>query len=102
MLGDTVDFTVHTPGSGQGIGHAYAHYEKSVGIVRHAESAVFTMEEIDSVEQSPRGDHRPDRPYGNRCARPPPLSGVLLGRTPAPRRAAHLPRFSPSPGLVAG
>jgi hypothetical protein len=27
------------------------------------------MEEIDSVEQSPRGDHRPDRPYGNRCAR---------------------------------
>lgn len=49
MLNGTVIFAVHTPGSGQGIGHAYARYEKGLGMVRYAESAVFDLAEIDHL-----------------------------------------------------
>jgi hypothetical protein len=49
LLGGTVAFAVHTPGSGQGIGHAYAQYEKGVGMARYADSALFELAEIDHL-----------------------------------------------------
>lgn len=45
---DGASFAEHTVGSGQGIAHAYAHREKE-GLVRHAESAVLVVEEVDHM-----------------------------------------------------
>jgi hypothetical protein len=47
-------FSTHTLGSGQGIAHGYGHYEKGRdgepgGVVRHAESVLFTVEEVDHI-----------------------------------------------------
>lgn len=39
---------VHTPGSGHGIPHAYAHREKG-DLVRDADRAIFTVEEVDHL-----------------------------------------------------
>lgn len=41
-------FDTHTLGTGQGIAHGYAHSEKGV-IERHADSVLFTVEEVDQL-----------------------------------------------------
>jgi hypothetical protein len=41
------EFSEHTLGSGQGIAHMYAHREKDVGVVFHAQSVLIDVEEID-------------------------------------------------------
>jgi hypothetical protein len=42
-------FATHTVGSGQGIGHAYRRWEKGRGMVQYAESALFSVEEVDHL-----------------------------------------------------
>lgn len=44
-----VTFGTHTVGSGQGLAHAYAHRKRGVGMVRHADAAVFVGEEVDHL-----------------------------------------------------
>jgi hypothetical protein len=49
-LGVWADFKTHSVGSGQGIAHAYGHYDKGAGgVVRHATSAILVLEEIDHL-----------------------------------------------------
>ncbi|MGH8573446.1 MAG: hypothetical protein ACREX8_12855, partial [Gammaproteobacteria bacterium] len=48
-LGPAGNFQIHTVGSGQGLAHGYGHWEKDIGIVRHAQSVVFVAEEIDHL-----------------------------------------------------
>jgi hypothetical protein len=53
-LGLTVDFKphfkTHSVGSGQGIAHAYGHYDAKLGkVVRHGVSALLELEEIDHL-----------------------------------------------------
>jgi hypothetical protein len=46
----TVNFDTHTLGSGQGIAHGYGHWDKDARtVVRHAESVLFTVEEVDHI-----------------------------------------------------
>jgi hypothetical protein len=45
----STNFAEHTVGSGQGIAHAYARWERGGGIKRYADSAVFVIEEIDHL-----------------------------------------------------
>lgn len=42
-------FEVHKLGSGQGLAHGFMHYEPKQGPVRHADSCLFVMQEIDTV-----------------------------------------------------
>jgi hypothetical protein len=43
-------FHTHTLGTGQGIAHGYAHWDtKKKGIERHADSVLFTVEEVDHL-----------------------------------------------------
>ena len=43
-------FQTHTLGSGQGIAHGYAHWEtKEKAVERHADSVLFTVEEVDHL-----------------------------------------------------
>ena len=45
-----VDIREFTPGSGQGLAHAYAHYDqKTKAVVRDGYSALFTVEEIEHL-----------------------------------------------------
>jgi hypothetical protein len=50
----TPNFNTHTLGSGQGIAHGYGHWEKPSKdepgrVVRHADSVLFTVEEVDHI-----------------------------------------------------
>jgi hypothetical protein len=43
-------FQTHTLGSGQGIAHGYGHWDtKTKTVERHAESVLFTVEEVDHL-----------------------------------------------------
>ena len=47
---DAPAFDTHTLGSGQGIAHGYGHYDtKEKQAVRHADSVLFTVEEVDHL-----------------------------------------------------
>ncbi len=53
-LGAGAGFDTHSLGSGQGIAHGYAHLpknpmSKTSGVERHADSVMFTVEEIDHL-----------------------------------------------------
>jgi len=47
-FGSTIPFQEHTPGSGQGIAHAFGHYDQKSGkVVRHAVAAYLSLDEVD-------------------------------------------------------
>jgi len=47
-LGDISSFAEHTPGSGQGLSHAYGHFDKRAGgVIRHASAAYLSLPEAD-------------------------------------------------------
>ena len=50
-FGDVTPFNSHTPGSGQGVAHAFGHYDaKAQTMVRHAIAAYFSLDEVDHLE----------------------------------------------------